>query len=103
MTFLKEWTYLTNWGDLSGMLDKHGKLKLKEVRMKTEKWRDGTSMVCSKCGRLIFKGQPFNATISQLPKKRECSHFLCSGGTITVIGSPKPGVIEATQYGGKHS
>lgn len=49
--------------------------------MKTipERWRDGTDMICSICEEPIFTGQPFNATISHLPQKRDCSHFFCNG------------------------
>ena len=69
--------------------------------METEKWRDGTDKICSICKEPIFKGQPFEGTISQLPQKRKCTHFFCHGGTMTIIGSPEPGVMEVTQYGGK--
>lgn len=69
--------------------------------MDNEKWRDGTDMICSECGGPILKGQPFHATSSHSPKKRDCSHFFCKGGTMTLIGSPEPGVMEVTQYGGR--
>lgn len=64
-----------------------------------EKWRGGTDMVCSMCGEPILRGQPRNATISHAPKKRECSHFFCSGGSMTLIGAPEVGVVEITSYG----
>ena len=69
--------------------------------MTTVKWRDGADMICSICKEPICKGQPFNATISHSPHKRDCSHFFCKGGTMTIIGSPAPGVMEVTQYGGR--
>lgn len=67
--------------------------------METRKWRDGADMICSICGEPILEGQPSNATISQSPKKRSCNHFFCDGGTMTLIGSPQPGITEITQYG----
>lgn len=79
----------------------HADVLLELANMESEKWRDGADMVCSICKESITKGQPFNATISHSPKKRECSHYFCKGGTMTIIGSPEPGVIEATQYGGR--
>ena len=68
-----------------------------------EKWRDGTDMVCSICEQPIFTNQPRYATITQSPKKRNASHYTCRGGTVTVIGSPEPGIAEVTQYGSKRS
>lgn len=64
-----------------------------------EKWRDGTDMICSICGQPIYTNQPRYATSSQSPGKRTCSHYSCEGGTVTVIGSPEPGVMEVTQFG----
>ena len=67
--------------------------------METEKWRDGIDMICSICKEPIFKDQPRNATTSHSPQKRDCSHFFCKGGTMTIIGSPEPNVMEVIQYG----
>ena len=67
--------------------------------METEKWRDGTDMICSICGVPLWNDQPRYATSSHSPKKRTASHYFCQGGTMTLIGSPKPGVMEVTQYG----
>jgi len=68
-------------------------------RGEAEKWRDGTDMICSVCHQPIYRDQPRYATISHSPKKRDCSHYFCQGGTMTVIGSPQVGVIEVSQYG----
>ena len=67
--------------------------------METEKWRDGTDMVCSICEKPILANQPRYATISHSAKVRTASHYFCQGGTVTIIGSPEPGVMEVTQYG----
>jgi len=67
--------------------------------MEIEKWRDGTDMICSICGKPIFTNQPRYATLSHSPKKRDAYHSACHGDIVTVIGSPEPGVIEVTQYG----
>ena len=64
-----------------------------------EKWRDGTNMICSVCGQPILRQQPRYATISHSPKKRDCYHYFCQGGVITVIGSPQAGLTEISQYG----
>lgn len=64
-----------------------------------ETWRDGTPMVCSVCGQPILRGQPRYSTNSHSPKKRDAYHYFCQGGTLTVIGSPTPGVMEISQYG----
>lgn len=56
--------------------------------MEVKKWRDGNDMICNECGEPIYETQPVVATISQMPKKRHCRHFLCSpNASITVIGN----------------
>lgn len=69
--------------------------------MEIEKWHDGADMICSICEKPIFKNQPRYATITHSPKARTASHYFCKGGTMTLIGSPEPGVMEVTQYGRK--
>ena len=55
--------------------------------------KDGREMRCSICGNPIVKGQPFQASISQKIGKRDCYHFVCAGGTITVIGQNEVSVF----------
>ena len=64
--------------------------------MEIMKWKDGSDVICQVCGEPVYEGQPVQATISHNPKKRHAEHFLCGGGTMTVIGGG-----EITVYGGK--
>lgn len=64
-----------------------------------ERWRDGAAMMCSVCGGPIFRNQARYATHSHSPKKRDAYHYWCQGGTVTIIGSPAPGVTEAITLG----
>lgn len=66
--------------------------------METEKWSDGSDMICAQCGNPIRKGQAFQSTISQDPKKRNAYHFPSTGGMIALIGSPKRGTTEFIQW-----
>ena len=50
-----------------------------------ETWRDGTPMICSICHQPIMRNQPRYATNSHSPQKRDAYHYLCGGGTITLI------------------
>jgi hypothetical protein len=48
----------------------------------------------------FFKGnQPVQATISHAKKKRRAHHYFCGGGKMTVVGSPRPGIVEVRTYG----
>ncbi len=51
------------------------------------KWRDGSDVICEICHQPIYSDQPVVATITHNIKKRHAKHFLCDGGTITVIGN----------------
>ncbi len=63
--------------------------------MDIAKWRDGSDRICSECGEPIYTVQPMVGTITQVPKKRHCRHFLCSpNASITLIGNGKVNVFK---------
>ncbi len=65
------------------------------------KWKDGKDVICEKCLKPIYDNEPVKATITHNIKKRHASHFFCDGGTMTIIGSPEPGILEITTLGKK--
>jgi hypothetical protein len=65
------------------------------------KWRDGEDVICDICGKPIYNNEPVKATISHKKGKRHARHYFCDGGTMTIIGSPEPGITEIATYGGK--
>ncbi len=65
------------------------------------RWKDGCEVICDKCGKPIYTNEPVQATITHNVKKRHAEHYFCAGGTLTVIGSPKPKIIEITTFGNK--
>lgn len=66
--------------------------------MEIMKWRDGSEKICEICDEPIYTTQPIVGTITQVPKKRHCRHFLClPNASITVIGNGQVTVFKKSR------